>query len=321
MARPPTRSLRQIRIPPPRATNRSFSKHRPNPSFQPPLHRSRIPPRNQLSAHPSPPIPRLSPNQPLTLPSVHGNAGTVAQGWRTDTYRSLTHASSSPSIHLLTADYRGFGHSTGTPTEAGLITDGIALVTWALTVARIPASRIVLVGQSLGTAVATAVAEHFALAEGVEFAGLVLVAAFEDVPSLMLTYAIGGVVPILSPLRPYPVLQQFFQRHIQETWYTGARLERFIRSSRKVNLQLVHARNDFDIPYRHSEMLFRRAANATSEEGLTTKEIDGGKMTRELGEGGWVWEWDAGRTKKIRLEVVRYGGEYSGYPLLPPQPP
>ena len=166
-----------------------------------------------------------------------------------------------------------------------------------------------LVGQSLGTAVATAVAERFALAEGVEFAGLVLVAAFEDVPSLMLTYAIGGVIPILSPLRPYPFLQQFFQRHIQETWYTGARLERFMKASKKVNLQLVHARNDFNIPYRHSEMLFRRAANATSEEGLTAKEIDDVKMVTELGEGGWVWEWNAGGTKKIRLEVVRYGGK------------
>ena len=183
-------------------------------------------------------------------------------------------------------------------------------MTWALEVAKIAPERIVLVGQSLGTAVATAVAEHFAVEQGVEFRGLVLVAGFSDLPTLMLSYAIGGLIPILSPLRPYPVLQKFFQRHIQETWYTADRLFNYVKASKNVNLYLVHARNDIHIPWAHSNTLFYAAANATSNEGLTAKEIDGVKIRTDLGEGGWVNEWNAGGTKKIRQEIVRHGGTY-----------
>ncbi|KAL8996916.1 MAG: hypothetical protein Q9169_003675 [Polycauliona sp. 2 TL-2023] len=127
---------------------------------------------------------------------VHGNAGTVAQGWRTDTYRSLSSAAPDR-IHVLAVDYRGFGLSTGTPDEQGLITDGIATVQWAMDVAKIPPERIALVGQSLGTAVAAAVAEHFVRMSGLEFPGVVLIAAFSDMPTLLLTYSIKDDFEIL----------------------------------------------------------------------------------------------------------------------------
>lgn len=51
-----------------------------------------------------------------------------------------------PNTHILTIDYRGFGHSSGSPTEAGLIVDGVALVDWVLNVAGIPPERIVILG-------------------------------------------------------------------------------------------------------------------------------------------------------------------------------
>ena len=248
------------------------------------------------------------------LHAVHGNAGTVAQGHRTDGYRALS--SGSPStIHVLTIDYRGFGLSNGSsPTESGLITDGIALVEYALHTVGIPAHRIVIQGHSLGTAVAVAVAEHFSDRSdgGVEFKALVLVSAFEDIPSLMLTYAIGGVVPILSPLRPYPFLQRWFAQGIQETWRTGERLAGLVRRAKGCRVFLVHARNDFDIPWSHGESLFRVAANATTERGMRGREIDAVKWHTELGRGGWRDEWKAegreGGIKYARLEVVPHGG-------------
>ena len=180
-----------------------------------------------------------------------------------------------------------------------------------LETAKIPPDRILMVGQSLGTAVSTAVAEHFAMERGIEFAGLVLVAAFSDIPTLMLTYAIGGVIPILSPLRPYPIIQKYFQTHIQETWYTSLRLQNWVRHSQNVNLHLLHARNDFNIPWSHSDTLFHVAANATSDESLTVKELTARKRRTELGEGGWVNEWSSnGGKKRIRQEIVRHGGEF-----------
>lgn len=244
--------------------------------------------------------------------TVHGNAGTVAQGWRTDTYRAIT-AGASNKIHILTVDYRGYGKSTGSPTEAGLITDGITLIKYAMEVARIPPERIVIVGQSLGSAVATAAAEHFVLEDAVEFRCLVLCAAFSDVPTLMSTYTIGGLVPILSPLRPYPFLSQFFANRIQETWFTFARLANLVRRSKNVNVHLIHATNDYDIPWSHSNTLFHAAANATSAEGLTFKQIDAVKTKVDFGESGWTNFWktvqeDGGR-KIIRQDVVKHGGE------------
>src|SRR4051794_2247033 len=119
------------------------------------------------------------------------NAGTVGQGWRPEAYRGLLSTSTGPSIHVLTVDYRGFGLSTGSPTEEGLILDAIAVVQWAVNVANIPPSRIVLLGHSLGTAVTIAAAEHFVSAKSSgkkEFAGIVLVAGFSDLPTLLTTY-------------------------------------------------------------------------------------------------------------------------------------
>lgn len=238
---------------------------------------------------------------------VEKNAGHVGQGWRADTYRSLS-SGSTGKLHILAFDYRGFGRSSGTsPTEEGLIIDGIAVVKWALEVAHVPPERIVLFGQSLGTAVATAVAEHFAVSK-IEFAGLVLVAAFTDIPSLLLTYSIGGLIPILSPLRPYPLLQKWFSRRIYDTWDTAARLSHFVRISKRVRLFLIHATDDLDIPWRHSDTLFHAAVNGTSDIGLTTREIDILKNNTQLGAAGWVNTWSVGGYKTIRQEIMRYGG-------------
>ena len=232
----------------------------------------------------------------------------MAQGWRTDTYRSLS-SGSTDKIHVLAVDYRGFGSSTGSPTERGIITDAIAIVNWALEVAKIPPERIVLLGQSLGTAVAVASAEHFAtLSTPIEFSGIILVAGFSDIPTLMLTYSIGRFLPVLSPLRSYPFLQRWFSNHITETWNTTRRLDNYVRSSKAVRVTLIHAKNDFNIPWKHSDTLFYIAANATSDEGLTSQQVDLMKKTIELGEAGWINSWNAGGQKLIREEIVRHGG-------------
>lgn len=213
----------------------------------------------------------------------------------------------------MTVDYRGFGYSSGNPTEQGLITDGIALVNWALEIASIPPERIVIFGQSLGTAVSVAVAEHFATKSKIEFAGLILVAGFSDIPTLMLSYYLGGVLPILAPLRPYPMLQSYFAKHIQETWLTTLRLKSLVKHSKNLRLEIIHAMNDFNIPWSHSDTLFRTAANATVDRGMTIKQLDAAKSRQDLGEAGHISTWSAAAPNddgmiKIRQEVVRHGG-------------
>jgi uncharacterized protein len=81
---------------------------------------------------------------------LHGNGASLR--WRADRFRELTADGSG----LVALSYRGYGGSSGAPTEAGLIDDGLAA--YAFAAARYPAERIVLWGESLGSGVAVALA-------------------------------------------------------------------------------------------------------------------------------------------------------------------
>jgi fermentation-respiration switch protein FrsA (DUF1100 family) len=57
-------------------------------------------------------------------------------------------------------DYRGYGHSEGSPTEAGCIADAAAAQRWLAERAGIQPNEVVLVGRSLGGGVVTALASE-----------------------------------------------------------------------------------------------------------------------------------------------------------------
>ena len=80
----------------------------------------------------------------------HGNGGSLRL--RVDRFRRLA----ADGVGLLALSYRGYGGSSGTPTEDGLIADARAAYAYALE--RYPAERIVLWGESLGSGVAIALA-------------------------------------------------------------------------------------------------------------------------------------------------------------------
>ena len=94
----------------------------------------------------------------------HGNGGALR--YRADRFRALT----ADGTGLIALSYRGYGGSTGSPTEAGLIADAAAA--YAFAAARYPAERIVAWGESLGSGVA------IALAATHKFGRLVLEAPF-----------------------------------------------------------------------------------------------------------------------------------------------
>src|SRR5262249_52103878 len=88
-------------------------------------------------------------DKPVAL-YFHGNGGSLrGRGGR---FRDLT----ADGTGLVALSYRGYGGSSGAPTEVGLFND--ALVAYAFTRARYPAERIVLWGESLGSGVAVALA-------------------------------------------------------------------------------------------------------------------------------------------------------------------
>jgi fermentation-respiration switch protein FrsA (DUF1100 family) len=91
-------------------------------------------------------------DKPVVL-YFQGNGGGL--NLRARRFRRLTE----DGLGLVALCYRGYGGSTGSPTEAGLLQDGAAAYAFARQ--HYPAERIVVWGESLGTGVAVALAaEH-----------------------------------------------------------------------------------------------------------------------------------------------------------------
>ncbi|KAK7180174.1 hypothetical protein DPSP01_012799 [Paraphaeosphaeria sporulosa] len=270
--------------------------------------------------------------------NFHGNAGHLALGWRPSIYRSM---SGIPRTHTLVCDYRGFGLSTTTnaphrPTEPGLITDGISIVAFALHTLHHPASRITLLGQSLGTAVTAATALYFtdptspllpsSLPQSPSpkhpesFAAIVLAAAFTDLPTLLRSYKIKGFIPILSPLQNYPKIASFLSSRIEDTWPTLSRLQALIpaatHASAPLHVTILHARNDQEFPFQIAETVYAPLETLLlAEEGASSvserRSIQGGER---VSRGAFAYrrvETKDGE-RSVEVEVVRYGGHSEG---------
>ncbi|KAL8898784.1 MAG: hypothetical protein Q9207_006525 [Kuettlingeria erythrocarpa] len=243
---------------------------------------------------------------------MHGAAGTVGSGYRVPSYRALS-AGQPEKIHVLTLDYRGFGYSRGEPSERGLIADAISVVDWAINTAGVPASRILIFGQSIGTAVSLAVSEYYARqSPPVVFAGTVLVASFADVATLVATYKIAGTIPIISPLVRFPRLFEYFTSFIRDTWSSKDRIASYVRinedNGQRYRITLIHAEDDWDIPWQHTKTLFWHAVNATTAQGISYDQLEERKSAskNDLGAAGSVMEW---RTEHgvIREEILKTG--------------
>jgi fermentation-respiration switch protein FrsA (DUF1100 family) len=86
-----------------------------------------------------------------TILYFHGNAGEIGdRPLRFNYYHSR-------GLGVVYVSYRGYGGSTGSPSEAGLITDATAAYDWLITRGVEP-GRIVLLGESLGSGVAVQLA-------------------------------------------------------------------------------------------------------------------------------------------------------------------
>ena len=84
----------------------------------------------------------------FTVLFCHGNAGNM--GHRLDTL-ALFHELG---LNCLIFDYRGYGQSTGRPTEEGTIQDALAARRWLVEMKNIPPEKLLFFGRSLGGSVA-----------------------------------------------------------------------------------------------------------------------------------------------------------------------
>lgn len=159
-------------------------------------------------------------NKPVVL-YFQGNGG--ASNLRVGRFSWLT----ADGTGLLALSYRGYGGSTGKPSEEGLIRDARAAYDFVR--ARYPAKRIVLFGESLGSAVA------IALAAECEIGALILDAPFTSMVD------IGAAAYPFAPVRWL----------IKDTFHSD---ERIVRVS--APLLVLHGERDSIIPISFSEKLF-----------------------------------------------------------------
>ncbi len=102
-------------------------------------------------------IPGPAEDAPVML-CLHGNGGNLSH--RTDKMR-LFHDAGASQLWL---DWRGYGESGGSPDEQGLYRDALAGWAWLNAVKLVPASRLVLYGESLGNGPAIELATRVAAA-------------------------------------------------------------------------------------------------------------------------------------------------------------
>jgi uncharacterized protein len=102
----------------------------------------------------------------------HGNAGNISH--RADLFEQLHRLG----VAVLAYDYRGYGRSSGSPTETGVLADARAARAWLAKRVGIPQSDIVLMGESLGGAVAVQMAAE------APARGLILENTFSSAPDV-----------------------------------------------------------------------------------------------------------------------------------------
>lgn len=107
----------------------------------------------------------------------HGNAGSLVQ--RRDRFEDMAEAG----LGVLAVSYRGYGGSTGRPSEAALIGDAKTALDWLGR--RVPAERTAVFGESLGSGVAIALA------------------AERDVGGLVLDSPYGSIERVAARLYPW----------------------------------------------------------------------------------------------------------------------
>lgn len=156
-----------------------------------------------------------------TVVYFHGNGGNLSL------WNDILAAVRQRGLSVLAIDYRGYGRSTGRPTEAGVYRDADAVVQW-LAEAR-PTEPVVYWGRSLGVPVAAYAASRRPPD------GLIFEAGFPDVRTVLASSPVLWLLSWLGTYR-FPTVQ----------WMREVR----------VPVLVVHGDRDSIVPYRAGRRLF-----------------------------------------------------------------
>ncbi|RMZ88524.1 hypothetical protein DV736_g4242, partial [Chaetothyriales sp. CBS 134916] len=265
----------------------------------------------------------------ILIVTFHGNAGHLASAFRPGQYQNLLGLSApSQPIHVISFDYRGFGLSTGSPSEEGVTLDAVtllsqitghtmpssivdltspALQSLQLTTPSSPhsfidPSRIIIVGQSLGTFVSTSFYHAWTLQlRRPPFKGLILLASFSSLTKLLDSYSIKGLTPpLFSPFAFYPSARTWLHDQIVDKWDSATRLSELVTAKDlPLDLTIMHALDDVEIPWPEGWKNWERCMESVG--------VDVAENKEEF----QIWEnedADGGGKKVVRWERLRKGG-------------
>jgi fermentation-respiration switch protein FrsA (DUF1100 family) len=156
----------------------------------------------------------------------HGNAGNMSH--RLDNIRLLL----DHGLQVFIFDYRGYGKSTGTPSEIGIYTDGLAAYDYLVGERGIPPGQIVLFGRSLGAAVA------------------IDIALKKKVGSLIMETPFTSTRDMAKTMGLFVLISYFLPRHYNA-------LEKIPRVN--VPKLIVHGERDEIVPFSMGQRLFEAA--------------------------------------------------------------
>ncbi len=162
-----------------------------------------------------------------TLLFLHGNAGNISH--RLDSLRIFNHLG----LSVLIFDYRGYGLSQGSPSEAGLQRDAAAAWRYLAHARGEAPERIVLFGRSLGASLAAWLAAREPAA-----GALILESAFISVPEL------AAELYAWLPARQLARLRHDTRAELART---------------RLPVLVIHSPQDEIIPYRHGLALYEAA--------------------------------------------------------------
>jgi fermentation-respiration switch protein FrsA (DUF1100 family) len=181
-----------------------------------------------------------------TLLFCHGNAGNISH--RLDKiakYRAL-------GLNVLIFDYRGYGQSEGSPSEAGTYLDAEAAHQYLVQQKKIPPEQIVLYGESLGCAVAVEMARRH------PSAALILESPFTS------TIAMGKLVLPWLPVR----------------WIIRNKYDNLAKISQiHMPIMIMHSPQDEIVPFQMGQQLFAAAPEPNKFFQLTGGHNDGYETT------------------------------------------
>ena len=163
----------------------------------------------------------------FTLLMSHGNAEDIGQN------RNLYEEYRRRGFAVFAYDYRGYGTSTGTPTEQGIYDDEYAAWNYLINTLRVQPSRIILHGTSVGSGPAVELAERLSIADQDQRpAALILVAPLRSAFTVLTKF----------PLVPWDK-------------FPNARRIRNVC----MPVLVIHGEADEVIPFAHGQKVFQNA--------------------------------------------------------------